>query len=257
MPGEQQQLVPSIAGTAPCSQFHRNCTCRECTTYVTLRTGATAERNRIAGEIDERIEAGRGSSEAWPEAMALDWCKRNIVLQGQEHGFEASRPKTCPRCGAADDAVEPGEQGNHQQPHIPDRYYYACGHSVFEDYRDGTRVWVEVSATLAPNCPGRQEGRLKDARLDTGDLGVSAGDGLRGDAVESAAEVSHEGRLSEYRARQLEPGVTLVDCPVPKCGWRGPHTDRPAHGEWHAAHPFERWQDPEDGFGTPGKEAQP
>lgn len=44
--------------------------------------GKQAERERISKEIDERMEAGRGASESWPETMALDWCKRNIVERG-------------------------------------------------------------------------------------------------------------------------------------------------------------------------------
>ena len=43
--------VNAIAGHAPCSQFHRNCTCRDCTTYVTLRTGANAEREAVVSYL--------------------------------------------------------------------------------------------------------------------------------------------------------------------------------------------------------------
>lgn len=60
----ESSLQPNaIAGHAPCSQFHRNCTCRDCVTYVTLRTGANAEQERIvnimrtrAQEYDEHSE---------------------------------------------------------------------------------------------------------------------------------------------------------------------------------------------------------
>lgn len=51
-----------IAGHAPCSQFHRNCVCRECTTYVTLRTG------RAEGEKAERerwTKAAREHAGTW------------------------------------------------------------------------------------------------------------------------------------------------------------------------------------------------
>jgi hypothetical protein len=64
----------------------------------------------------------------------------------------------CPRCGAPYVATQEGQVGNSfDTESIPDRHYFACGHSVYEGGGPDGRRWIEVDLSLAPECEAARD----------------------------------------------------------------------------------------------------